>query len=224
MKTFFDLIQDAQRNALGAFGSGDFGLTADQQAKALEAMTPAFWLGLRKNVADPFGVAAFWQQLAGGQYKAYFDNPLSAATPSGIAEGTKLIETMFGSPEMARTVALQVEAASGIAQDVVRRMMPVYANILMGSLQRQSEGIENPFLKFMQAMTPSAKAETKRPDLPFVAMMEAFLGKEPEKAAEPEGPVTQEEVIDRLFDAGRAMQNSYWASMERLFDQKGEKK
>lgn len=228
MKTFFDLMQDAQQSALRAFGSGEFGLSADQQTKALQALMPAFWLGLKKNAADPFGVAAFWQQAAGGQYRSYFDNPLSAITPAGIADGNKLVETMFGSPEVARAVSLQVEAASGIAQDVVRRMMPVYANIVMGGLQRQAEGFENPFVKFMQTMAQQAqpaKAEAqKRPDLPFVTMMEAFLGKEPEKAPEPEEPITQEEVIDRLFDAGRSMQDSYWKSMERIFDQFGGEK
>ncbi len=223
MKTFFDLMQDAQQNAMKAFGTSDlFGVPADQQARAFQAMMPAFWLGLKKNTADPFGVTAFWQQLASGQYGSYFDNPLLAATPNGLAEGTKLLESMFGSPEVSRAVALQVEAATGITQDVVRRMMPVYANIMMGGLQKQSESFGNPFLKMMQEMTQPKAEPKKRPDLPFVTMMEAFLGKEPEKAPEPEEPMTQEEVIDRLFDAGRAMQDNYWKSMERVFSQFGD--
>lgn len=221
MNTFFDMMQEAQRNAMSALSSSDFGIPADQQAKALQAMMPAFWLGLKKNTADPFGVAAFWQQLASGHYKSYFDNPLLAVSPSGIAEGNKLVEAMFGSPEVSRAVALQVEAATGITQDVVRRMMPVYANIMMGGLQQRTEQFQNPFLKMMQEMTQPKAEARKRPDLPFVAMMEAFLGKEAEKAPEAEEPMTQEEAIDRLFDAGRAMQDNYWKSMERLFDQFG---
>lgn len=224
MTTFFDLMQEAQKNAMSALMANEFGVSAEQQSKALEAMMPAFWLGLRKNAADPFGVAAFWQHLAGGSYKPYFDNPFQAATPKGIAEGNKLIETMFGSPEIARAVSLQVEAATGIAQDVVRRMMPVYANVMMGGLQRQTEGFENPFLKFMQDMTQPSQKATKQPDLPFVAMMQAFLGQEPDKKPEEPEPMSNEEVIDRLFDAGRQMQDSYWKSMERIFDQFGEKK
>ncbi|MCX5512528.1 hypothetical protein C3941_04475 [Kaistia algarum] len=223
MTNFFDMMQDAQRNAMAALASSNFGLPADQQAKALEAMTPAFWLGLKKNTSDPFGVTAFWQQLAGGQYKSYFENPLSAVTPSGMADGNKLVEAMFGSPEVSRAVALQVEAATGIAQDVVRRMMPVYANVMMGGLQRQSESFGNPFTKFMQEMTQPKASAPKPADFPFVTMMEAFLGKEPEKAPEPkpDEPMSQEEVIDRMFDAGRSMQDNYWKSMERIFDQFG---
>lgn len=225
MKTFFDLMQDAQRGAMTNLMAKEFGVSAEQQAKAFEALMPAFWLGMTRNQADPFGVAAFWQSFGSGQFKPYFDNPFMAATPSAVAEGNKLLEGMFGSPEIARAVSLQVEAATGIAQDVVRRMMPVVANVMMGGLQRQSEQAGNPFLRFMQDMgkMQDVAKPKKTPDLPFVAMMEAFLGKEPEKEPEPEEPMTQEEVIDRMFDAGRSMQDNYFKSLERIFDQFGSK-
>lgn len=219
MKTFYDLMQEAQANAMGSLMAKEFGLSADQQAKAFEALMPAFWLGMRKNAADPFGVAAFWQSLGGGQYKSYFDNPFAALSPSAQVDGNHLLERLFGSPEVAKAVALQAEAATGIAQDVIRRMMPVMANMMMGGLQRQTESYENPFLRFMQDMTKGNSPQPKkRPDLPFVTLMESFLGKEPEPEPEP-GPMSNEEVIDRLFDANRSMQDNYWKSMERLFDQ-----
>lgn len=224
MKTFYDLMREAQQSAFGAVMQKEFGLNAEQQAKAVEAMMPAFWLGMRKNAADPFGVAAFWQALASGPYRSYFDNPFAALTPKAIDDGNGMLERLFGSPEIARAVSLQVEAATGIAQDVVRRMMPVVANMMMGGLQRQAETVQNPFLRFMQDMTASSQPKPpKQPDLPFVALMNAFLGKapEPEKPPEPEPdePMTNEEVIDRLFDANRSMQDSYWKSIERIFDQ-----
>lgn len=231
MITFFDLMRDAQQNAFGTMMQKEFGLSPADQAKALEAMMPAFFLGMRKNAADPFGVAAFWQSLASGPYRNYFDNPFAAATPKAMAEGNGVLEKLFGSPEVARAVSLQVEAATGIAQDVVRRMMPVYANMMMGGLQRQAETAPNPFLKMMQDMGGSMaspmsqqrdKAPAKDTELPFVSFMNSFFGikpPEPEKAPEPEPAMTNEEVIDRLFDANRSMQDSYWKSMERIFEQ-----
>lgn len=223
MKTFYDLMQEAQQTAMSSLMAKEFGLSTDQQARAFEALMPAFWLGMRRNAADPFGVAQFWQSLGSGRHKSYFDNPFAAMTPSALAEGNGLLDKMFGSPEVSKAVALQVEAATGIAQDVVRRMMPVMANMMVGGMQRQTEGFENPFLRFMQDMTQPKPEPKKHPDLPFVALMESFLGKE--KEPEP-APITNEEVIDRLFDASRSMQDSYWKSMERIFDQmsEGEKK
>ena len=230
MKTFFDMMREAQQSAFGAMMQKEFGLSAEQQAKAVEAMMPAFWLGLRKNAADPFGVAAFWQSVGTGPYRSYFDNPFAAMTPKAMDDGNGVLDKLFGSPDIARAVSLQVEAATGIAQDVVRRMMPVVANMMMGGLQRQSELAANPFLRFMQdfgqkdfGQPPREKPQAKTPDLPFVAMMNAFLGKpaEAEKEPEPEadGPMTNEEVIDRLFYANRSMQDAYWKSMQRIFDQ-----
>ena len=96
---------------------------------------------------------------------------------------------------------------------------------MMGGLQRQSELAANPFLGFMQnfGQPPREKPQAKTPDLPFVAMMNAFLGKpaeaEKEPEPEPDGQMPNEEVIDRLFDANRSMQDAYWKSMQRIFDQ-----
>ncbi|WP_029075852.1 DUF937 domain-containing protein [Kaistia adipata] len=218
MKTIYDVMLEAQKGAFAQAMTKEFGLSFDQQAKAFEAMMPAFWQGMRRSAADPFGVAAFWQQVGAGQYGAYFDNPLAALTPSARSEAEEMLEKLFGSPEIARAVALQVEAATGIAQDVVRRMMPVMANLMMGGVERQTERYDNPFLAMMREMTAQPKPrQEKRPDLPFVTLMESFLGKEREPEPEP-GPMTNEEVIDRLFDAGRGMQESYRKSMEQIFD------
>lgn len=218
MKTIYDVMLEAQKGAFAQAMTKEFGLTFNEQAKAFEAMMPAFWQGMRRSAADPFGVAAFWQQVGAGQYSAYFDNPLSALSPSARAEGDGMLEKMFGSPEIAKAVALQVEATTGIAHDVVRRMMPVMANLMMGGVERQTERYDNPFLAMMREMTaqPKPKPE-KRPDLPFVTLMESFLGKEKEPEPDP-GPMTNEEVIDRLFDAGRGMQESYRKSVELIFD------
>ncbi|BCP52452.1 hypothetical protein K32_10690 [Kaistia sp. 32K] len=221
MKTIYDLMLEAQQGAFASAMAKEFGLSFEQQSKAFEAMMPAFWQGMRRSAADPFGVAAFWQQVGSGQYRSYFDNPLAAMTPSARAEGDGMLERMFGSPEVAKAVALQVEASTGIAQDVVRRMMPVMANMMMGGVQRQTETYDNPFLAMMREMTGAASKPKprpeKRPDLPFVTLMESFLGKEKEPEPEP-GPMTNEEVIDRLFDAGKSMQDSYRKSMELIFD------
>jgi len=222
MKTFYDLMLEAQQGAFAASMAKEFGIAPDQQAKAFEAMMPAFWLGLRRSAADPFGVAAFWQKVGAGQFQSYFENPLAALTPRAQADGESIVERMFGSPEIARAVALQVEATTGITQDVVRRMMPVMANMMMGGLQRQTKADANPFLAMMREMTggpPPKPAPKKRPDMPFVTLMESFLG--PEKEPEPDPndePMSNEEVIDRLFDASRSMQNSYRKSMEMIFD------
>lgn len=236
MISFFDLMREAQQNAFGTMIEKEFGLSRSEQAKALEAMIPAFFFGMRKNASDPFGVAAFWQMLAGGPYGSYFDNPFAAATPKAMAEGNSILEKLFGSPEIARAVSLQVEAATGIAQDVVRRMMPVYANMMMGGLQRQAEAAPNPFLTMMQGMANSA-ADAARPqrakqgetnaELPFVTFMNSMLGAkptEPSRADRPAPSPTNEEVIDRWFGANRAMQNTYWRSMERIFEQMASEK
>ena len=51
-----------------------------------------------------------------------------------------MLGQIFGSKEVSRAIAQQAELATGIAQDIYKRMMPVVASVLMGGLFNQAAG------------------------------------------------------------------------------------
>ncbi|MBB5752161.1 DUF937 domain-containing protein [Prosthecomicrobium pneumaticum] len=221
MKTVYDWMRDAQEGALKAMSGERLGLSAGDATRAFEALMPAFWLGMRRSAADPFGYRAFWESLGAGRYLSYFDNPMAAFQASAFAEGEAALERLFGSKDLARAVARQAETMTGIGQDAIQRMMAGMANVMMGGLEkaRPAPTFGNPFLAWFDAMRPEGD---RRPagggPTPFSRLMESWLGLPPEPEPEPEEPMSEEEVVDRLFDAGRSMQQSYVKSMETLFD------
>ncbi|HHZ07623.1 MAG TPA: DUF937 domain-containing protein [Rhizobiales bacterium] len=137
MPTLFDLL-NAQNGAAMQALAQQFNLSQQQTQAALEALLPAFSQGLKRNATDPYGIGAFLSALCTGQHAKYFDNPTTAFSPQGTAEGNGILGHLFGSKELSRAVAAQAAQATGIGQQVLQQMLPAIAAILMGGMFRQS--------------------------------------------------------------------------------------
>lgn len=148
MLPIFDMLTKAQNGNAVDMMAQQFGLSAKQTQDALEALTPAFSTGLKRNASDPLGVANFMQALAGGNHAKYFEDMQNAFQPQGLNEGNSILGHLFGSKDVSRAVAAQAAQATGIGQDVLKQMLPVIASTLMGAMykqttQPQSLGIQN---------------------------------------------------------------------------------
>jgi hypothetical protein len=117
-----------------------FGLSQDQVQSAMEALMPAFSVGLKRNAADPMGMGAFLQALGTGSHANYFDNVQKAFNPAGVAEGNNILGHLFGSKEVSRAVAAQASAATGIGTEILKQMLPSIASMMMGGLAKQTGG------------------------------------------------------------------------------------
>jgi hypothetical protein len=117
-----------------------FGLSQTQVQSAMEALMPAFSVGLKRNAADPMGMGAFLQALGTGSHANYFDNVQKAFNPAGVAEGNDILGHLFGSKEVSRAVAAQASAATGIGTEILKQMLPSLASMMMGGLAKQTAG------------------------------------------------------------------------------------
>ncbi|PSJ57530.1 DUF937 domain-containing protein [Kumtagia ephedrae] len=138
MPTLFDMM--AQNGQGMDQLARQFGLSQQQAQSAVEALMPAFSQGLKRNTADPYGVAGFMTALASGQHAKYFEDAQNAFSPQGVAEGNGILGHLFGSKDLSRAVAGQAAQATGIGQDVLKQMLPVIASMIMGGLFKQSTG------------------------------------------------------------------------------------
>jgi hypothetical protein len=140
MPSLFEMMANAQNgNGIDAL-SRQFGLSQEQTEAALQALLPAFSQGLKRNVADPYGLGAFMTAMATGQHAAFFDDAKAAASPAGVNEGNAILGQLFGSKDLSRAVADQAARATGIGQNILARMLPVIASMLMGGFVKQSTG------------------------------------------------------------------------------------
>ena len=138
MLNLFDMLNQSQNGQGMDLLARQFGLSQQQAQLAVEALLPAFSQGLKQNAGDPYGIGAFMTALASGQHAKYFENPASAFTPQGMAEGNGILGHLFGSKELSRAVAAQAAQATGIGQDVLKQMLPALASMIMGGMFKQS--------------------------------------------------------------------------------------
>ncbi|GGD97429.1 hypothetical protein GCM10011390_15310 [Aureimonas endophytica] len=102
-------------------------LTQAEFEKARAALEPAFALGMRQALESP----ARWAELS----KAFM-----AMTPrpdaSARAAGETFLGAIFGAPGLRDAVSRQAAALTGIAPDILSRMMPQMATIGMEAMMR----------------------------------------------------------------------------------------
>jgi hypothetical protein len=116
------------------------GLDEHRTASALSALLPALAAGFNRNLQSPDGLTSLVSALASGHHQKYLDNPAVLSDASAIADGNGILSHVLGSKDVSREVANRVSAQSGIGADVLKRLLPLAATLMMSALSKQSTG------------------------------------------------------------------------------------
>ena len=135
-----DLLVQQNNGAAVHELSRRFNLEPDQAHQAIEALMPAFSHGLKRNTRSQQGVASLIEALAGGRHAQYIDTPEYAGSAAGIGDGNAILGHLFGNKDVSRAVAAQAAQSTGIGSAVLRKMLPVIASMVMGSLFKGATG------------------------------------------------------------------------------------
>ena len=129
-----------QGKAVNQLGT-QFGLGEAQTASALSALVPALAAGFQRNLQSPEGLSSLTSMLARGQHQEYVQNPTTLARPEATDEGNQILSQVLGSKDASRAVANDAAAQTGVSADVLKRLLPLAATMMMGAFaQRTSSG------------------------------------------------------------------------------------
>jgi hypothetical protein len=145
MRNLYEVLDEAQNGeAISELGR-EFGLTPDQTKAAVTALLPALSMGLKRSTATPEGLGELFG-LMGRQPDLYamYDDPKAAFSREGRAAGNAALARMFGSPEASRAIADQAQQFSGVTSDILKKLLPVLAGILISGLMRSGSGQAKP--------------------------------------------------------------------------------
>ena len=133
------------------------GLSESQTSSALGALIPALSAGMSRNASQPGGLESLFGALSGGGHARYVDDPANFGQQDTIADGNNILGHLLGSKDVSRAVASHASAQTGIGADVLKRLLPMAATLMMGALAKQ---------RFAQAAPgPGFQASAARNDL-----------------------------------------------------------
>ncbi len=214
MINLFELMRQAQGNPAEAMAR-QFGLSPPQAESAIDALLPAFALAIQRQFQDPQAWPKLFQAFAAAQQQTMVEAATQAFGGPKPAS-TDFVGTLFGSGDVARQIAAQAAAASGLSPAVLQQMQTDMAATIMTGIGKSfaeqginawanamSGGSANPFAAFgemmgkmMGAVAPAARPAAAPPamsdmfDPAAVGAMisQMFGGKPPEPAAPPPPP------------------------------------
>jgi hypothetical protein len=120
--------------------SSQFGTNESQTSAALSQLVKVLGQGVAQNAATPNGLESLARALGSGGHGRYLDNLSSLSDPRAVTDGNGILGHILGSPDVSRALATRVAGQSGVSSDLVKKMLPVAAMLLMGALSKRTQG------------------------------------------------------------------------------------
>lgn len=113
-------------------------LSPQQAQSGIENLLPALTAGMQKNTESKDGMASLLGALSGTRHEAYVDQADGLQQAGAVEDGNAILGHLFGSKDVSRNVAQQAAEATGMDVGAMKSMLPTVANLLMGSLSKQT--------------------------------------------------------------------------------------
>ena len=133
------LILNAQNGGAARQLGQQFGLDEQQTQSALGALLPSLAGAVKQNTQQAGGLESLIGALSGGQHARYIEQPSALGDPSTVEDGNGILGHLFGSKEVSREVASRASAQTGIGSDILKRMLPIVASMMMGGLAKRAQ-------------------------------------------------------------------------------------
>lgn len=142
MNLLREIMNTAGSDNVQAIGA-QFGLDGEAVEKVMAQVVPTLGQGLKKNAVSAGGLESLIGALQGGNHQRYLQNPAAISSELGIAEGNGILGHILGSKDVSRALAGQASANSGVSPDVIKQMLPMLATLVMGTLNKKTDGGAN---------------------------------------------------------------------------------
>jgi hypothetical protein len=141
------LLDEFFTGSAGGAGGGSIdqiarqvGGSPDQVREAMRHLTPAVTRGIQRQASSQDGLGALLEMLQSGGHQHHLGNPADYGQASTINAGNDVLGQIFGSKDVSRQVAGRISEQSGLGPDLLKKLLPIVASIVMGSLAKNAMG------------------------------------------------------------------------------------
>lgn len=175
----YEMMLNAQNGQAMQNIARQYGLSPQQTQAAIDALLPAFSMGLQRQTQDPYAFGNLAQMMTASPFARMFEAPGNAIPDNAQTMGNDVLGQLFGSKEVSNAVAAQAAATSGVGQAILKQMLPVIASMVMGGLFKSANsqgmgGIFGQIGEMMRGQMPG-QAQAQPPQNP-ANPLEAILG------------------------------------------------
>lgn len=117
----------------------NFNLDANSAQSAIKHMLPALTRGVQKNVQKEGGLEGLFGALASGKHSRYVEQPELLGQSGTTQDGNAILGHILGSKDVSRNVAGHAAKETGLDFGLLKKMLPVLATVVMGSLGKQTQ-------------------------------------------------------------------------------------
>ena len=132
------LLSGAGSSALNELAK-NFNLDSNQVSAVVKQLAPALGRGITKNTQNASGLEGLLDALNKGNHERYLDDPAQLNTEAAVQDGNGILGHLFGTKEVSREVARRASSQTGVSDALIKKMLPMVAGMVMGSLRKQQQ-------------------------------------------------------------------------------------
>lgn len=135
-----DLVLGDKNNGTISQMAEQFGLSEDQTRNAVGQLLPSLQRGMQHNTGAEKGLDELLAAIEKGKHDRYLDEPGILGKTQTSDDGNSILGHIFGNKDVSRNVANNAAKSSGISASILKKMLPVVASIVMGTMSKQIFG------------------------------------------------------------------------------------
>src|SRR4051794_14926855 len=112
-------------------------LDETQTQAALDALAPVVAAGVRRTAQSPEGLQDIFASVLTGGHGRALEDQQAVTFDTAKSTGDDILGQIFGNKDVSREVAERVSTTSGVGSDILKKLLPVIATVVMGQLARQ---------------------------------------------------------------------------------------
>lgn len=165
--------------------ASQFGLDGKDAKKALSNLIPAVAGGIKKTASSTSGLEGLLSKVLNNQeLRKSMDSPDILADPKATHAGNEMLSDIFGSKDVSRTVAKQTAQSTGIDLDILKKMLPLVAGLVMSSLNNHGESDNNGLGGLLNSLGGAAKSQQTSSG-GLAGLLGGLFGKKQNRSATP---------------------------------------
>ena len=133
-----NILRSAQGGAAFENLAASFGVNPAQAAPAIATMLEALSQRIERNTLSRGGLADVVALLGTPATGRALTDSQGLATADTARAGIHVLDVLIGNKDTSRTIAAKAARASGLDEDVLKKMLPAVASMLIGGLQKET--------------------------------------------------------------------------------------